>query len=144
MIPSKFRIPLLIVMTLILVSGGVLYIQQQKKTEFESAIELVKVSNLRIGVGSYGNKEGTGMFGNLVNEGEETITIATLQVSFLDDSGEIIKVHAFSPVNRFSWMDPKPLKPGESKEFGLLLDDIVPENWAGGFETKIIKLVFKQ
>ena len=144
MIPSKFRIPLLIVIALVLVSGGVLYIQQQKKTELESAIELVKVSNLRIGVGRYGNKEGTGMFGNLVNEGEETITIATLQVSFLDDSGEIIKVHDFSPVNRFSWMDPKPLKPGESKEFGLLLDEIVPENWAGGFETKIIKLVFKQ
>ena len=144
MIPSKFRIPLGIVITLILSSGGVFYIQQQKKTEFESAIELVKVSNLRIGVGSYGNKEGTGMFGNLVNEGEETITIATLQVSFLDDSGKIIKVHDFSPVNRFSWMDPKPLKPGESKEFGLLLDDIVPENWAGGFETKIINLVFKQ
>ncbi|MEC7682955.1 MAG: DUF2393 domain-containing protein, partial [SAR324 cluster bacterium] len=68
----------------------------------------------------------------------------TLQVAFLDDSGETLKFHEFSPVNRFSWMDPKPLKPGESKEFGLLLDEIVPENWAGGYEVKVSKLVFKQ
>ena len=144
MIPSKYRIPLLIVAVLVLVSGGVLLIQQQKKTELNMAIELVKVTNLRLGVGRYGNKEGTGMFGNLVNEGEETISIVTLQVNFLDDSGETLKIHEFSPVNRFSWMDPKPLMPGETKEFGLLLDEIVPEAWAGGFETKVTKLVFKQ
>ena len=72
------------------------------------------------------------------------ISILTLQVSFLDDSGKTLKIHEFSPVNRFSWMDPKPLKPGETKEFGLLLDEIVPEAWAGGFETKITKIVFEQ
>ena len=143
-IPSKFRIPLLIGMVLVLATGAVLYIQQQKKSELDAAIELVKISNLRIGVGSYGNQEGTGLFGNLQNEGDEIISIATLQVAFLDDSGETLKFHEFSPVNRFSWMDPKPLKPGESKEFGLLLDEIVPENWAGGYEVKVSKLVFKQ
>ncbi len=126
-IPSKFRIPLLIGLVLVLASGAVLYIQQQKKTELDAAIELVTISNLRIGVGSYGNQEGTGLFGN-----------------FLDDSGETLKFHEVSPVNRFSWMDPKPLKPGESEEFGLLLDEIVPENWAGGYEVKVSKLVFKQ
>ena len=141
---SKFRIPLLIGLVLVLASGAVLYIQQQKKSELDAAIELVKISNLRIGVGSYGNQEGTGLFGNLHNEGDEIISIATLQVAFLDDSGETLKFHEFSPVNRFSWMDPKPLKPGESKEFGLLLDEIVPENWAGGYEVKVSKLVFKQ
>ena len=75
-IPSKFRIPLLIGLVLVLASGAVLYIQQQKKSELDAAIELVKISNLRIGVGSYGNQEGTGLFGNLHNEGDEIISIA--------------------------------------------------------------------
>ena len=62
---SKFRIPLLIGLVLVLASGAVLYVQQQKKSELDAAIELVKILNLRIGVGSYGNQEGTGLFGNL-------------------------------------------------------------------------------
>ena len=67
-IPSKFRIPLLIGLVLVLASAAVLYIQQQKKSELDAAIELVKISNLRIGVGSYGNQEGTGLFGNLITK----------------------------------------------------------------------------
>ena len=47
-ISSKFRIPLLIGLVLVLASGAVLYIQQQKKSELDAAIELVKISNLRI------------------------------------------------------------------------------------------------
>ena len=117
---------------------------KKEKTKFETNYDFLKVLNLRLGVGSYGDQEGSGLFGNLVNEGDRTISIATLKVRFLDDSGKIIKFHEFFPVNRFSWMDPKPLKPGESKEFGLLLEEIIPENWSGNFETKVSKIVFKQ
>jgi len=117
---------------------------KKEKRKLETYFDFIKVVNLRLGVGKYGNQEGIGMFGDLVNESEETLSIVTLQVSFLDNSGKIIKFHEFSPVNRFSWMDPKPLKPGESKEFGLLLEEIIPENWSGNFETKVSKIVFKQ
>jgi len=44
-IPSKFRIPLLIGLVLVLTTGAVLYIQQQKKSELDAAIDLVKISN---------------------------------------------------------------------------------------------------
>ena len=126
------------------VAVGVLYIQKQKKLSLEENFKQIKLQNLRIGVGSYGNQKGTGLFGNLVNEGKNTVNIATLLISFVDDTGQIVKTHKFSPVNRFSWMDPKPLIPGGIKEFGFLLDDIVPESWSGNFEAKLIKLKFKE
>ena len=44
-IPSKFRIPLLIGLVLVLASGAVLYVQQQKKSELDAAIELVKIKS---------------------------------------------------------------------------------------------------
>ena len=55
-----------------------LFFEEQKKLELETAIEQIKLQNLRIGLGSYGEKKGTGLFGTLVNEGEHTVNIATL------------------------------------------------------------------
>ena len=141
--PPTMRIPLLLGLLVLVAAGGILFVQEQKKLSLEANLKLIKLKNLRIGVGSYGNKKGTGLFGSLVNEGKERVSIATLLVSFVDDTGQIVKTHEFSPVNRFSWLDPKPMVPGETKEFGFLLDDIVPESWSGNFEAKLIKLKFK-
>ena len=144
MLPVKFQILLLLGLVVVMISGAVLYIQEQKKLELEIAIEQIKLQNLRIGVGSYGVKKGTGLFGTLVNKGDHIVNIATLLVHFMDDEGQIAKTHQFSPVNRYSWMDPKPLVPKGKKEFALLLDDIVPESWSGSFEVELIKLEFKE
>ena len=96
MISPTMRIPLLLGLLVLVAAGGILFVQEEKKLSLEANLKLIKLKNLRIGVGSYGNKKGTGLFGSLVNEGKETVSIATLLVSFVDDTGQIVKTHEFS------------------------------------------------
>ena len=79
----------------------------------------------------------------MINNGKQAIDIATLLVRFLDYEGKVAKTHEFSPVNKFSWSDPTPLVPGGTKEFGIPLDEIVPENWGGTIKYRLIDLKFK-
>jgi hypothetical protein len=66
-----------------------------------------------------------------------------MSVEFLGDAGEVSKVHNFYPVNNYSFSDSLPLEPGQAKEFGFPIDEIVPENWGGGITAKLIDLQFK-
>ena len=84
MISPPKRIPLLLGLLVLVAAGGILFVQEQKKLSLEANLKLIKLKNLRIGVGSYGNKKGTGLFGSLVNEGKKAVSIATLLVSFVD------------------------------------------------------------
>ena len=66
-----------------------------------------------------------------------------MNVEFLNAEGKIAKVHKFFPVNKFSFRESRPLKPGQSKEFGFPIDDIVPEDWDGTFTSRLTELIFK-
>ena len=98
---------------------------------------------MKIGAGTSKGKLGTAIFGVISNNGERTIKIATMSVEFFAEAGELSTVHKFFPVNNYSFSDSSALAPGESKEFGFPIDEIVQENWGGTITSKLIDLQFK-
>ena len=119
------------------------FFQKIKRDELNNQLSKVKLQNVKIGVGTSNGVLGTAIFGEINNKGEKIISIAEMNVEFLNEDGDIKKVHKFFPVNKFSFSDSLPLKPGQSKEFGFPIDDIVPEDWDGTFTARLTELIFK-
>ena len=117
--------------------------QQIKQDELKNQLTKVELQNIRIGVGTSNGVLGTAIFGEITNKGEKIISIAEMNVKFLNEEGEVAKVHKFFPVNKFSFRESLPLEPGQSKEFGFPIDDIVPEDWDGAFTARLTELIFK-
>ena len=120
-----------------------LYFQQIKLEELQSELARVELQNVRVGAGTSKGKLGTAIFGVIQNNGENTIKIATVNVHFIGEDGKSSKVHKFYPVNNYSFSDSLPLEPGQSKEFGFPIDEIIPEDWDGTITAKLIDLKFK-
>ena len=117
--------------------------QQIKRDELNNQLKKVHLQNVRIGAGISNGVLGTAIFGEINNKGEKIISIAEISVEFMNEDGEVAKVHKFFPVNKFSFRESLPLKPGQSKEFGFPIDEIVPEDWDGTFTAKLTELIFK-
>ena len=120
-----------------------LFFQQVKREELQNELAKVELQNVRIGAGTSIGKLGTAIFGVIQNNGERAIKIATMSVYFFGEEGGFSKLHKFFPVNNYSFSDSLPLKSGQSKEFGFLIDEIVPEDWDGTFTAKLIDLKFR-
>ena len=120
-----------------------LYVQQIKLEELKNELAKVELQNVRVGAGTSKGKLGTAIFGVIQNNGENTIKIATVNVHFIGEDGKSSKVHKFYPVNNYSFSDSLPLEPGQSKEFGFPIDEIIPEDWDGTITAKLIDLKFK-
>ena len=127
----------------IVLSVLTLYFQQIKLKELQNELAKVELQNVRIGTGTSKGKLGTAIFGVIQNNGENTIKIATVNVHFIGEDGKYSKVHKFYPVNNYSFSDSLPLEPGQSKEFGFPIDEIIPEDWDGTITAKLIDLKFK-
>ena len=117
--------------------------QQIKRDELNNQLTKVELQNVRIGVGTSNGVLGTAIFGEINNKGEKIISIAEMNVEFMNEDGEVAKIHKFFPINKFSFRESLPLKPGQSKEFGFPIDDIVPEDWDGTFTARMTELIFK-
>ena len=120
-----------------------LFFQQVKREELQNELAKVELQNVRIGAGTSIGKLGTAIFGVIQNNGERTIKIATMSVYFFGEDDDSSKFHKFFPVNNYSFSDSLPLKSGQSKEFGFLIDEIVPDDWDGTFTAKLIDLKFR-
>ncbi|MEO1839664.1 MAG: DUF2393 family protein [Candidatus Lambdaproteobacteria bacterium] len=127
----------------IVLSVLTLYFQQIKLEELKNELAKVELQNVRVGAGTSKGKLGTAIFGVIQNNGENTIKIATVNVHFIGEDGKSSKVHKFYPVNNYSFSDSLPLEPGQSKEFGFPIDEIIPEDWDGTITAKLIDLKFK-
>ena len=127
----------------IVLSVLTLYFQKIKLEELKNELAKVELQNVRVGVGTSKGKLGTAIFGVIQNNGENTIKIATVNVHFIGEDGKSSKVHKFYPVNNYSFSDSLPLEPGQSKEFGFPIDEIIPEDWDGTITAKLIDLKFK-
>ena len=134
---------LLLVIIVIVLSILTLYFQQIKLEELKNELAKVELQNVRVGAGTSKGKLGTAIFGVIQNNGENTIKIATVNVHFIGEDGKSSKVHKFYPVNNYSFSDSLPLEPGQSKEFGFPIDEIIPEDWDGTITAKLIDLKFK-
>jgi len=129
-----------LVIIVIVLSILTLYFQQIKLEELRTELAKVELQNVRVGAGTSKGKLGTAIFGVIQNNGEHTIKIATMNVNFIGEDG---KFHKFFPVNNYSFSDSLPLEPGQSKEFGFPIDEIIPEDWDGTITAKLIDLKFK-
>ena len=127
----------------IVLSVLTLYFQQIKLEELQNELAKVELQNVRVGAGTSKGKLGTAIFGVIQNNGENTIKIATVNVHFIGEDGKSSKVHKFFPVNNYSFSDSLPLEPGQSKEFGFPIDEIIPEDWDGTITAKLSDLKFK-
>ena len=127
----------------IVLSVLTLYFQQIKLEELKNELAKVELQNVRVDAGTSKGKLGTAIFGVIQNNGENTIKIATVNVHFIGEDGKSSKVHKFYPVNNYSFSDSLPLEPGQSKEFGFPIDEIIPEDWDGTITAKLIDLKFK-
>ena len=61
----------------------IFYLQDLKKNELEIELKKVLIKDVRIGVGKSKGKFGTAIFGEISNNGNQIIKIATLKVFFL-------------------------------------------------------------
>ena len=140
---KKFRSLLILGTVLAILVVFMFLFQQIKQDELNNQLTKVELQNVRIGVGTSNGVLGTAIFGEINNKGEKIISIAEMNVEFLNEDGDVTKVHKFFPVNKFSFRESLPLNPGQSKEFGFPIDDIVPEDWDGTFTSKLTELIFK-
>jgi len=132
-----------IVIIVIVLSILTLYFQKIKLKELRIELAKVELQNVRVGAGTSKGKLGTAIFGVIQNNGEHTIKIANMNVNFIGEDGKFSKVHNFFPINNYSFSDSLPLEPGNSKEFGFPIDEIIPEDWDGTITAKLIDLKFK-
>ena len=132
-----------IVIIVIVLSILTLYFQKIKLKELRIELAKVELQNVRVGAGTSKGKLGTAIFGVIQNNGEHTIKIATMNVNFIGEDGKFSKVHNFFPINNYSFSDSLPLEPGQSKEFGFPIDEIIPEDWDGTITARLIDLKFK-
>ena len=140
---KKYRAIVILGIVLAILIMLMFYFQKINRDELNNQLKKVELTNLRIGVGTSNGVLGTAIFGEIYNKGEKIISIAEMNVEFLNEDGDVKKVHKFFPVNKFSFSDSLPLKPGQSKEFGFPIDDIVPEDWDGTFTANLKELIFK-
>ena len=140
---KKYRAIVILGIVLAILIMLMFYFQKINRDELNNQLKKVELQNVRIGVGTSNGVLGTAIFGEIYNKGEKIISIAEMNVEFLNEDGDVRKVHKFFPVNKFSFSDSLPLKPGQSKEFGFPIDDIVPEDWDGTFTAKLKELIFK-
>ena len=139
----RYRAFLILGIVLAILIILMVFFQQIKREELNNQLTKVELQNVRIGLGTSNGILGTAIFGEINNKGENIISIAEMNVEFLNEYGEVKKVHKFFPVNKFSFRESLPLKPGQSKEFGFPIDDIVPEDWGGTFTANLTELIFK-
>ena len=132
-----------IVIIVIVLSILTLYFQKIKLKELRIELAKVELQNVRVGAGTSKGKLGTAIFGVIQNNGEHTIKIATMNINFIGEDGKFSKVHNFFPINNYSFSDSLPLEPGQSKEFGFPIDEIIPEDWDGTITARLIDLKFK-
>ncbi len=140
---NRHKLLFILGIIVIVLSVLTLYFQQIKLEELKNELAKVELQNVRVGAGTSKGKLGTAIFGVIQNNGENTIKIATVNVHFIGEDGKSSKVHKFYPVNNYSFSDSLPLEPGQSKEFGFPIDEIIPEDWDGTITAKLIDLKFK-
>ena len=140
---KRYRSLLILGIVLAVLIVVIFLFQKIKRNELHYQLTKVELQNIRIGVGTSNGVLGTAIFGEIYNKGEKIISIAEMNVEFLNEDGEVAKVHKFFPVNKFSFRESLPLNPGQSKEFGFPIDDIVPEDWDGTFTASLTELIFK-
>jgi len=72
------------------------FFQKIKRDELNNQLTKVELQNVRIGVGTSNGVLGTAIFGEINNKGEKIISIAEMNVEFLNETETLKKYTNFS------------------------------------------------
>ena len=83
--------------------------------------------------------------GNIKNIGDKSLQLLAITIYFLDANGSRVGEKSFTIINTQSMFDTTPpLKPNYSKDFGYIVADDAPSDWAGKVEVEISKIKFEE
>jgi len=111
--------------------------------EKQNYLQFIKVNKVEVGQTVL---QEPGVFGEVKNTGDRTLTKVEITIYFLDKQGQSVFEKQFPAVivGSGSFMrDDKPLKPGYSQKFGVKADD-APSDWARTVTVKVTAVDFEQ
>jgi len=105
-------------------------------------LEKLEIRNIKISQDWSGSD---GVFGEIKNHGDKTLTEVEITIYALDSNGEAVFEKTYHPVlvsiNNFN--NDGPLKPNYSRSFGCKMDD-APSEWARKVDVKITDIKFEE
>lgn len=111
--------------------------------EKQAYVDNVKIGDLEVGKAVLG---GLGVFGEVKNLGDRTLTKVEITIYFLDKDGNPIFEKTYCPVLVSEWSfgdRAQFLKSGYSRKFGVKADD-VPSDWAKKVKVKVTDIEFEK
>jgi len=83
--------------------------------------------------------------GKIRNNGNKSLSMVEITVYFLDASGKRIGEKTYTPIYTSSFMgDSTPLKPNYVRDFGYVVNEDAPSEWANKVEVIISDIVFEK
>jgi hypothetical protein len=81
--------------------------------------------------------------GNIKNIGDKALSFIQITIYFLDLNGSRIGEKAITVLSTKSIVDASPaFKPNYSKDFGYIIEEDAPSDWAGKVEVEVSKISF--
>ena len=112
----------------------------EQNREKQAYVGKIKIMNLKVAKAVLAD---WGVFGELKNTGNRTLTKVEITIYYLDDYGNTIYEDTFYPVLVSNWSsDNKPLKPNYTEKFGYNADD-VPSEWSKQIKVYVTNIEFK-
>ena len=113
----------------------------EQTEEKQAYIDKVKIVNLRVAKAVL---DDWGVFGEIKNTGNRTLTEVEITIYYLDEYGNTIYEDDYHPVLISKWSsDNKPLKPNYSEKFGYGTDD-VPSEWSKKIKAYVTNIEFEE
>ncbi|MGC9454887.1 MAG: hypothetical protein ACP5HU_08465 [Phycisphaerae bacterium] len=105
-------------------------------------LDKVELRNIEVADTALGDK---GVFGEVKNVGNRTLSKVRIMVYCLDRNGSPVFEEDYYPVlvtdSDFFPSDDKPLKPNYSRKFGYGLDE-APSEWSGDVRVEVVEVEF--
>ncbi len=102
----------------------------------------ILVRNVSVGKSVLGE---TGVFGEVKNTGDRTLTKLEITIYCLGSNGKPVFEKTYNPVlvtDLAFGADNQPLKPGYSRQFGVKMDD-APSDWTKEVDVKVTEVGFQ-
>lgn len=103
-----------------------------------SYIDKIEIKNLSVGKTVFYD---AGVFGELKNKGDRTVTGVDIVIRFLDKDGKTIAESNYSPIRKDSFLPDAsaPLKPNFARKFGYRASE-APAEWAHKVTASVVKV----
>ena len=121
-------------------------LEKQEAEKKQKYFEKIELKNFKVSGGERYGEKVQGVFGTIVNNGNQTLQEVEITVYFLDSNGNAIGEKTYHPVLyiKRTYNDEPPLKPNYVDDFGYSVEDDAPSNWSGEAKCKITNFEFME